>query len=83
MPIWIAHLYWQHDYTYRSSRPEVVCKKGLRPATLLKKRLWQKCFPANVAKFSRTPFLIKHLWWLLLHLVLGLGINNNNFQCHK
>ena len=29
----------------------------LRPATLLKKRLWHKCFPVNFAKFLRTPFL--------------------------
>ena len=30
---------------------------GLRPATLLKKRLWQRCLPVNFAKFLRTPFL--------------------------
>ena len=30
---------------------------GLRPATLLKKRLWHKCFPVNFVKFLRTPFL--------------------------
>ena len=30
---------------------------GLRPATLLKKRLWHSCFPVNFAKFSRTSFL--------------------------
>ena len=30
---------------------------ALRPATLLKKRLWHKCFPANLVKFSRSPFL--------------------------
>ena len=30
---------------------------GLRPATLLKKRLWHRCFPANFVKLSRTPFL--------------------------
>ena len=30
---------------------------GLRPATLLKKRLWHKCFPVNFAKFLRTHFL--------------------------
>ena len=27
-------------------------------------------FPANFAKFSRTPFLPEHLWWLLLKLLL-------------
>ena len=30
---------------------------GLIPVTLLKKRLWYKCFPVNFAKFLRTPFL--------------------------
>ena len=29
----------------------------LRPVTLFKKRLWQKCFPVNFAKFLRAPFL--------------------------
>ena len=29
----------------------------LRPATLLKKRLWHRCFPVNFVKFLRTPFL--------------------------
>ena len=39
---------------------------GLGPATLLKKRLWYRCFPLNIAKFLKTPFLTKHLRWLLL-----------------
>ena len=30
---------------------------GPRSATLLKKRLWHRCFPVNLAKFVRTPFL--------------------------
>ena len=30
---------------------------GPRPATLLKKRLWDRYFPVNFAKFLRTPFL--------------------------
>ena len=29
----------------------------LSPATLLKKRLWQRCFPVNFEKFLRTSFL--------------------------
>ena len=29
---------------------------GLRPATLLKKRLWDRCFSVNFMKFLRTPF---------------------------
>ena len=41
---------------------------GLRSATLLKKRLWRKCFPVNFVKFLRTPFFIERLWWLLLNI---------------
>ena len=29
---------------------------GLRPVTLLKNRLWHRCFPVSFAKFLRTPF---------------------------
>ena len=34
---------------------------GLRPATLLRKRLWRKCFLMNLEKFLRTSFLREHL----------------------
>ena len=34
---------------------------GLRPAALLEKRLWHRCFPVNFVKFLRTPFYIEHL----------------------
>ena len=40
--------------------------KAVRPVTLFKKRLWHRCFPANLAKFPRRPFFTEHLWWLLL-----------------
>ena len=30
---------------------------GLRPATLLKRSLWHRCFLVNFAKVLRTPFL--------------------------
>ena len=30
---------------------------GVRPTTLLKRRLWHRCFPVNFVKFLRTPFL--------------------------
>ena len=42
---------------------------GLRPAALLKKRLWHRCFPVNFAKFLRAPIFIEHLRWLLLSSV--------------
>ena len=39
---------------------------GLRPAILLKKSLWHKCFPMNFVKFIRTPFLQSTSVWQLL-----------------
>ena len=53
--------------------PESLFNKvaDLRPATLLKKGLWGRCFPVNFAKFLGTPFYIEHLWWLLLNLHQG------------
>ena len=41
---------------------------NLRPATLLKMRLWHRCFTVNFAKFLRTSFFTEHLQWLLLLL---------------
>ena len=38
--------------------PELFYEKRCsRAATLLKKRLWHRCFPVNFAKFLRTSFL--------------------------
>ena len=45
--------------------PLQTSASGLRPATLLKKRLWHKCFLVNFAKFLRTPFFTEHLRGLL------------------
>ena len=36
--------------------------------SLLKKRLWRRCFPVNFAKFLRAPFLQNTSGWLLLNL---------------
>ena len=43
----------------RSSHLRCSMKKGVlrRSATLLKKRLWCRCFPVNLVKFLRVPFL--------------------------
>ena len=41
---------------------------GLRPAPLLKKRLWHRCFPVNFVKFLRTPFLQNTCGRLLLEV---------------
>ena len=51
-------------------RVSFLIKLQAAPATLLKKRLWHRCFPVNFAKFLRTPFLKEHLRWLLLNLII-------------
>ena len=43
---------------------------GLRPATLLKRKLWRRCFPVNFAQFLRTLFLQNTLERLLLEFQL-------------
>ena len=35
---------------------ENTCTRVSFSATLLKKRLWHRCFPVNFTKFLRTPF---------------------------
>ena len=45
---------------------------GLRPSTLLKKRLWYRCFLVNFAKFLRTPFL-QNIPGRLLLIIKDLG----------
>ena len=48
----------------------------VKPATLLKKRLWYKCFPVNFAKFLRTYFSQNTSGRLLLKIKL-LFIHNS------
>ena len=75
-------LLYYKDHLYRSSRPEMFCKKvflkvckihrktcarvsffnkvaGLRPATLLKKRLWHRCFFCEICKIFKTTFFYR------------------------
>ena len=40
---------------------------GLRPVTLLKKRLWHRFFPMDFVKFLKIPFLQNTSGRLLLH----------------
>ena len=44
----------------------------LRSFYITSTRLWHRCFPVNIAIFLRKPFIIEHLWWLLL-LFTGYG----------
>ena len=50
---------------------QILCKTFV-PVSLLKKIPCYRCFPVNFAKFLRTPFLTKHLQWLLLQIAAYL-----------
>ena len=39
---------------------------SLRPAALLKMRLWHRCFSVTFPRFFRKPVFKEHLWWLFL-----------------
>ena len=56
----------QNSQENTCARASFLIKLLARPATLLKMRLWHRCFPVNFAKFQRAPFLIEYLQWLLL-----------------
>ena len=62
---------WKFHKIHRKTPvPEAFFNKvaGLRPATLLKKRLWYMCFLVNFVKFPRTPFLKNRSERLLLNV---------------
>ena len=50
----------QNSQENSCARVSFLIKLQTRPATLLKKRLWHRCFPVNFAKFLRAPFLTDH-----------------------
>ena len=63
------------SYKFRKINRKHLCQSlflnkvaGLRPATILKKKLWHRCFPVNLAKFLGTPFLQNTSGRLLLLL---------------
>ena len=71
VPVNFIKKHWQKPTSQKISEAVVrrCSMEKAAPATLLKKRLWHRCFPVNFAKFLRTPFFTEHLWWLLLRFV--------------
>ena len=66
---WFPHL---KTCDYSRAKPLKLEARGLRSATLLKKRPWHVCFPVNFAKFLRTLFLHKISGRLLLNIFIYL-----------
>ena len=60
-----------------------LCQSLFFSATLLKKRLWHRCFSANYAKFLKTPFLQNTSGRLLLKIAsLDLTSKFLNLKIH-
>ena len=59
-------------------RDSFLIKLQARPATLLKKSLWYRCFHVNFAKFLRTPFLHNTSGRLLLLFPHKTAYSSNN-----
>ena len=55
---------------------------SLRPATLLKKRHWHRCFPVNFVKFLTTPFLQNTSGRMLLNFTWGSSITIDGKSKH-
>ena len=71
-----------HKRSLKGEKTNLIQKQSSRGATLLKKRLWDSCFPVNFANFSRTSFLLGHLPWLLLLIENGKNISNDTELCN-
>ena len=65
---------------YRSSHQSLFFNRaaGLRPANLLKKRLWH-VFSFEFCEISRNTFFTEHLWWLLLEIIYENCTNCDNY----
>ena len=70
----------QNSQENTCARVSFLIKLQAWPATLLKKRLWHRCFPVNFAKFLRTPFFTEHLWWLLLNMISTISSSITSHQ---
>ena len=49
-------------------------------ATLLKKRLWHRCFSVNIVQFLRIPIYRERLRWLLLILFQQNNFNHSSLS---
>ena len=56
---------------------------GLNACNFNKKNLCHRCFPVNFVRFLRIPFIIEHLWWLLLQGYLNFWQKPWNIRVNK
>ena len=63
--------------------PVPECFEGLRSATLLKKRLWHRCFPVSFARFLRIPVVQNTSGRLLLWKTASKTSNAKHLELIK
>ena len=74
---------WQNSQENTCAWISIFKVAGLRPVTLLKRRLWHRRFPVNFVKFLWTLFFIEHPRWLLLKsFVVFCRANVNVFKIY-
>ena len=72
---WLSWLNWHHvifnieTVVRRCSVKKVFLKTQSLVFTKIV-GLWHRCFPVKFTKFLRTPFVMEHLRWLLLSILL-------------
>ena len=72
----------QNSQENTCARASFLIKLQVAPATLLKKKLWDRCFPVNYAKFLRTSFFYRtppvaasdDFWWFLVFYLAELNL---------
>ena len=57
---------YERSEEFRNIYRKIPVLESLQACNFIKKRLEHRRFPVNISKFSRTPFFIEHLRWLLL-----------------
>ena len=73
----------QNSQENTCARASFLLKLQARPATLLKKRRWCRCFPVDFVKFRTKPFYTERFWWLLLESTIFLALMQfNSFFRH-
>ena len=69
------------DNAMQKQPREVLCKKRPQPATLIKKRLWHRCFPVNgcILQFSEQLSFSQQRWLTFIFRV-NLFFFDENFR---
>ena len=83
--LWILKIFSACNFIKNETPAKVLSRafwNSFQPATLLRTRLWHRCFPMNFTKFLRTPILQNICEGLLL-MILTLANSFERFIVNK